>query len=50
MSEKFKLSVSGIRWHLAEMVRIGEFKNKEELVNTAIENKLVVVTLSDGDE
>lgn len=35
---------------MAEMIRMGEFRNKEELINTAIENKLVVATLSDGEE
>ena len=32
------------------MIRIGQFKNKEELISTAIENKLVVATLMDSDE
>ena len=32
------------------MIRLGQFRNKEELINTAIENKLVVVTLTDGEE
>ena len=48
IAEKFNLSVSGVRYNIAEMVRIGGFKNKEELTTVAIENKLVVTTLDDG--
>ena len=50
IAEKFNLSVSGVRWNIAEMVRIGGFKNKEELTTTAIENKLVVTTLVESDD
>ena len=50
IAAQFNLSVSGVRWNLAEMIRIGQFKNKEELISTAIENKLVVATLMDSDE
>lgn len=49
IAEKFTLSVSGVRYNIAEMVRIGGFKNKEELTTVAIENKLVVTTLDDGE-
>lgn len=50
IADRYHLSVSGVRWHMAEMIRLGEFRNKAELINTAIENKLVVATLSDDDE
>lgn len=49
IAEKFNLSVSGVRYNIAEMVRVGGFKNKEELTTMAIENKLVVTTLDDGE-
>lgn len=49
IAERFNLSVSGVRYNIAEMVRIGGFKNKEELTTVAIENKLVVTTLDDGE-
>lgn len=49
IAEKFNLSVSGVRYNIAEMVRIGGFKNKKELTTVAIENKLVVTTLDDGE-
>ena len=49
IAEKFNLSVSGVRYNIAEMVRIGGFKIKEELTTVAIENKLVVTTLDDGE-
>lgn len=49
IAEKFNLSVGGVRYNIAEMVRIGGFKNKEELTTVAIENKLVVTTLDDGE-
>ena len=49
IAEKFNLSVSGVRYNIAEMVRRGGFKNKEELTTVAIENKLVVTTLDDGE-
>ena len=49
IAEKFNLSVSGVRYNIAEMVRIGGFKNKEELTTVAFENKLVVTTLDDGE-
>ncbi|MGN0492359.1 MAG: DNA-binding response regulator [Acutalibacteraceae bacterium] len=50
IAAKFKLSVNGVRWNIDEMVRIGGFKNKEELTTTAIENKLVVTTLQESEE
>lgn len=50
IAEKFNLSVSGVRWNIGEMVRIGGFKNKEELTTTAIENKLVVTTLVENSD
>ena len=50
IAEKFNLSVSGVRYNIAEMVRIGGFENKEELTTTAIENKLVITTLEDREE
>lgn len=50
IAAKFKLSVNGVRWNIDEMVRIGGFKNKEELTATAIENKLVVTTLQESGE
>ncbi len=51
IAAKFNLSVSGVRYNMAEMIRIGGFRNKEELISTAIENKLVVATLvDDADE
>ena len=49
IAEKFNLSVSGVRYNIAEMVRIGGFKNKEVLTTVALENKLVVTTLDDGE-
>ena len=49
IAEKFNLSVSGVRYNIAEMVRIGGFKTTEELTTVAIENKLVVTTLDDGE-
>lgn len=50
IAAKFHLSVNGVRWNIDEMVRIGGFKNKEELTVTAIENKLVVTTLEENIE
>lgn len=48
IAEKFNMSVSGVRWNIAEMVEKGGFKNKEELIATAIENKLVAAILQDS--
>ena len=44
---KFGLYVSGVRWNISDMIEKGGFNNKEELIATAIENKLVVTTLQD---
>jgi DNA-binding NarL/FixJ family response regulator len=49
IADKFNLSVSGVRWNIADMIEKGEFNNKEELLATAIENKLVITTLKDND-
>ena len=46
-ADKFGLSVSGVRWNISDMIEKGGFNNKEELIATAIENKLVVTTLQD---
>ncbi len=50
IADKWGLSVSGVRWNMAEMIRIGGFRNKAELVTTAIENKLIVATLTDSED
>ena len=47
ITDKFGLSVSGVRWNISDMIEKGGFNNKEELIATAIENKLVVTTLQD---
>ena len=46
---KFGLSVSGVRWNISDMIEKGGFSNKEELIATAIENKLIVTTLRDTE-
>ncbi len=48
IADKFNLSVSGVRWNMADMIDKGGFNNKEELLATAIENKLVITTLKDN--
>lgn len=50
IADKRGMSVSGVRWNIAEMIRIGGFRNKSELISTAIENKLIVATLRDSEE
>ena len=47
IADKFGLSVSGVRWNISDMIEKGGFNNKEELIATAIENKLIVTTLQD---
>lgn len=47
IADKFGLSVSGVRWNISDMIEKGGFNNKEELIATAIVNKLVVTTLQD---
>ena len=47
IADKFGLSVSGVRWNISDMIEKGGFNNKEGLIATAIENKLVVTTLQD---
>ena len=47
IADKFGLSVSGVRWNISDMIEKGGFNNKEELIATALENKLVVTTLQD---
>lgn len=49
IADKFGLSVSGVRWNISDMIEKGGFNNKEELIATAIENKLVVTTLQDTE-
>ena len=49
IADKFGLSVSGVRWNLSDMIEKGGFNNKEELIATAIENKLTVTTLRDTE-
>ena len=41
------ISKNGVRWNLDDMVGKGGFENREVLVATAIENKLMVTTLKD---
>ena len=47
IADKFGISKNGVRWNLDDMVETGGFPNREALVATAIENKLMVTTLKD---
>ena len=47
IADKFGISKNGVRWNLDDMVEKGGFPNREALVATAIENKLMVATLKD---
>lgn len=47
IADKFGISKNGVRWNLDNMVEKGGFPNREALVATAIENKLMVTTLKD---
>lgn len=47
IADRLGLSRNGVRWNLDDMVEKGGFENREALVATAIENKLMVTTLKD---
>ena len=47
IADKLGISKNGVRWNLDDMVAKGGFENREALVATAIENKLMVTTLKD---
>lgn len=47
IADKFGITRRGVRWALDDMVEKGGFENREALVATAIENKLMVTTLKD---
>ena len=47
IADKIGISKNGVRWNLDYMVEKGGFENREALVATAIENKLMVTTLKD---
>ncbi len=47
IADKLGISKNGVRWNLYDMVIKGGFDNREALVATAIENKLMVTTLKD---
>ncbi len=47
IADKLGISKNGVRWNLDDMVIKGGFENREALVATAIENKLMVTTLKD---
>lgn len=47
IADKLGISKNGVRWNLDDMVEKGGFENRESLVATAIENKLMVTTLKD---
>ena len=47
IADKLGISKNGVRWNLDDMVEKGGFENREALVATAIENKLMVTTLKD---
>lgn len=47
IADRLGISKNGVRWNLDDMVIKGGFENREALVATAIENKLVVTTLKD---
>ena len=47
IADKLGISKNGVRRNLDDMVEKGRFENREALVVTAIENKLMVTTLKD---
>ena len=47
IADKFGITKNGVRWNLDDMVEKGGFENREALVATAIEDKLMVTTLKD---
>lgn len=47
IADKFGITKNGVRWNLDDMVEKGGFENREALVATVIENKLMVTTLKD---
>lgn len=47
IADKIGISKNGVRWNLDDMVEKGNFENREALLATAIENKLMVTTLKD---
>lgn len=47
IADKIGLSKNGVLWNLDDMVEKGNFENREALVATAIENRLMVTTLKD---
>ena len=47
IADKIGITKRGVRWALDDMVEKGCFPNREALVATAIENKLMVTTLKD---
>lgn len=47
IAEELKLTKSGVRWNLEQIVEKGGFSNKHELLAAVIENKLIVTTLKD---
>lgn len=47
IADKFGITKNGVRWNLDDMVEKGGFENREALVATAIEEKLMVTTLKD---
>lgn len=47
IADKIGITKRGVRWSLDDMVEKGRFPNRETLVATAIENKLMVTTLKD---
>ncbi len=47
IADKTGITKRGVRWALDDMVEKGGFENREALVATAIENKLIVTTLKD---
>ncbi len=47
IADRLGISKNGVRWNLDDMVEKGGFENREALVATAIENKLMVTTLKD---
>ena len=47
IADRIGITKRGVRWALDDMVEKGCFPNREALVATAIENKLMVTTLKD---
>ena len=49
IAEKLGITTRGVRWHMNEIMEMGGFKNRHEMLSAILQNNFIVTTLLDEE-